>query len=143
MHAYCARRLPVFTRRFEEKNRAVHSAFKFEAPEWANTVAPEDAEEALRRAEDLAQAYYPLGVQTGVHSMIEWCGVMSEYAKMLRYAADTHGMDPRDVDIHHGIPVDIPDYMVEYLAEKLGCQFTPFIKAAPEEWRKAIDKWFH
>jgi hypothetical protein len=116
--------------------------FKFTAPAWANEPKRElSAEEALHRAEDLAQEYYPLGAQTGIHSMIEWCGVMTEYVKMLKVAMEA-GHDPRKVDQHRGSVVAAPDFMVEYFCEKLGCQLKPFIAAEPKDWRAAIEKWF-
>jgi hypothetical protein len=117
--------------------------FHYETPAWANTRPTElAAGEALQRAEDLANAYYPLGSQTGIHSMIEWCGVMGEYVKMLRHVFD-HGIDPREVDQHHeDCAVSVPDFMIAYFCEKLGCQLKPFIRADPGLWRSAIEKWF-
>lgn len=118
-----------------------HTPFVFRAPPWVNTVAAADAVEALQRAESLASTYYAGGAQTGIHSMIEWCGVMGEYVKMLKYAHE-NGHDPREVDQHHDVAVEVPDFMIGYLCEKLGCQLIPFIRANPDEWRKKIDAWF-
>lgn len=117
--------------------------FHYEAPAWANTKPTDLASaEALQRADELASAYYPLGAQTGIHSMIEWCGVMGEYVKMLRHAFD-HGIDPREVDQHHeDCKVSVPDFMIAYFAEKLGCQLKPFIRADVGLWRANIEKWF-
>jgi len=117
------------------------SPFIFQAPEWLNSASPDTVEEALGRAEDIASAYYPAGVQTGIHSMIEWCGVMTEYTKMLREAHKA-GHDVREVDKHHGKAVEVPDFMVEYFCEKLGCQLIPFIRGNPVVWKQAIDGWF-
>jgi hypothetical protein len=118
------------------------SVFKFAAPSWVNTAPVDDAEDSLRRAWDAARAYYPLGTQTGVHAMIEWCGVMSEYVNMLEYGYKRCGIDPRDVDQHGPARVAVPSYMVAYLCEKLGCQLKPFIRADAALWRREIDKWF-
>lgn len=115
--------------------------FTFEAPTWANQPTVNNKDDALQRARDLAACVYPLGVQSGVHAMIEWCGVMGEYVKMLEVVAKT-GVDVRDVDQHHRIEVNVPDFMVDYFCEKLGCQIKPFIRANREAWRKAIDRWF-
>lgn len=116
--------------------------FRFQLPEWVNSGQhAETAEQALNRAREAAQVYYACGVQTGVHAMIEWCGVMVEHVRMLEIAAQA-GMDPREVDKHHGTAVEVLDFMVAYLCEKLGCQFTPFINANPAAWRREIDKWF-
>ena len=117
--------------------------FLFEAPAWANSgVAPRGPAEALQRARDLSQAYYALGAQSGIHSMIEWCGVMTEYVKMLEEAHDA-GIDPCDVDQHHtDCQVDVPAYMAEYFTEKLGCQLKPFIRANTSLWRRVIEDWF-
>jgi hypothetical protein len=117
--------------------------FHFHPPGWVNTNPPQDSpDDALNRANDLARSFYPLGVQTGVHAMIEWCGVMGEHVRILRHAYTEHGIEPDQVDQHSGVPVPVPEYMVEYLCEKLGCQLKPFIRANPELWRRVIDRWF-
>lgn len=118
------------------------SPFAFVAPAWANDPKGDlTAQQALDRAGELASSYYPLGVKTGIHSMIEWCGVMTEYVKMLQVAMES-GHDPREVDQHHGIPVSVPDFMIAYFCEKLGCQLKPFIAADTTLWRAAIEQWF-
>lgn len=116
--------------------------FTFQPPTWANTPPPSSPDEALARARDLARSYYALGAQTGVHAMIEWCGVMGEHVNMLEEAYRTHGIEPDQVDQHSGTRVPTPDFMVGYLCEKLGCQLKPFIRANPRRWRKAINRWF-
>ena len=116
--------------------------FVFQPPAWANTPSPTRPDEALTRARDLAAAFYPLGTQTGVHAMIEWCGVMGEHARMLDVAYRDHGIEPDQVDQHSGTPVPAPAFMIEYLCEKLGCQLKPFIRANPGPWRRAINRWF-
>jgi hypothetical protein len=120
---------------------SVCSPFVFSLPRWVNGAAATSAEEALFRAEDIARAYYAAGAQTGVHAMIEWCGVMTEYAKMLRVGAEERH-DPREVDKHHAGAVKVPDYMVVYLCEKLGCQLIPFMRGNIELWRREIECWF-
>lgn len=116
--------------------------FKFRAPAWVGTEPADDPEACLGRAHDAAQAYYPVGVQTGIHSMIEWCGVMTEHVRMLRHAYDVQGVDPRDVDQHSSLRIEVPPYMVAYLCEKLGCQLKPFIRGCSATWRREINKWF-
>ena len=118
------------------------SPFVFQPPEWANTVPEEDPKGMLKRAWDVSRAVYPLGVQSGVHAMIEWCGVMGEHVKMLQYAYETHGLDPHEVDQHGSVSAEVPSFMVEYFCEKLGCQLKPFIRATPGVWRTHINKWF-
>ena len=80
-------------------------------------------------------------MQTGIHSMIEWCGVMTEYVKMLEEAYRA-GIDPREVDKHHSQAVTVPEFMMSYFGEKLGCQLIPFIRANPQGWRNVVDSWF-
>lgn len=117
--------------------------FAFRPPAWANSPSrPGTPDDALKRSNDLASSYYALAVQTGIHSMIEWCGVMSEHVKMLRTAYKEHGIEPDRVDQHSGTAVPVPDYMVEYMCEKLGCQLKPFIRANRAKWRAEVDKWF-
>lgn len=116
--------------------------FVYRPPAWANTNAPHDAKGALERADQLSRSYYALGAQTGVHAMIEWCGVMGEHVKMLRYAYEEKGISPDQVDQHSDTKVDVPEFMVEYLCEKIGCQLKPFIRANKAAWRQAVDKWF-
>ncbi len=115
--------------------------FVFVQPPWVNGPKAETAEESLKRAASIASAYYPAGVQTGIHSMIEWCGVMTEYVKMLEEAHKA-GIDPREVDKHHSQAVTVPEFMMSYFGEKLGCQLVPFIRANPLGWRYVVDSWF-
>ena len=116
--------------------------FVYRAPEWANTDPEHDPRRMLTRAEELSRSYYALGAQTGVHAMIEWCGVMSEHVKMLRFAYEEKGLHPDEVDQHGDTKVEVPEFMVEYLCEKLGCQLKPFICGNREAWKRAIDRWF-
>lgn len=117
--------------------------FVYKPPSWSNTPSPQDdPESALDRAHDLARSYYALGAQTGVHAMIEWCGVMGEHVKMLRFAYEEKNVLPDQVDQHSGVKVDAPAFMVAYLCEKLGCQLKPFIRGNPQVWRAEINKWF-
>jgi hypothetical protein len=120
------------------------SVFKFSPPSWVNTNLPptSSAEDKLKRAHDMAQCLYPLGVQSSIHSMIEWCGVMGEYVRMLQHAYMEHQIAPENVDQHGGTSVPVPPYMVSYFCEKLGCQLKPFIRANPAVWNKEISKWF-
>jgi len=116
--------------------------FTFNAPSWVNTAPVDDPEASLLRARQAALAYYSLGTQTGLHAMVEWCGVMCEHVKMLEYGYRQHGVDPRDVDQHGPASVAVPSHMVAYLCEKLGCQLKPFIRADAALWRREINKWF-
>lgn len=138
---------PQSSRIIELKRKEVGSILKrfdtpftFKAPAWLNGPAAESIEESLKRAFDIASSYYAAGVQTGIHSMIEWCGVMTEYCKMLDEAHKL-GHDPREVDKHHEGSVDLPSYMVEYFCSKLGCQLIPFMKGNLPLWKKELDGW--
>lgn len=126
------------------RTAAIRELFDFEAPSWTNSPRQVtlSAEDALQRARDVASAYYALATQTGIHSMIEWCGVMSEYVLMLQYAFTDQRVDPREVDQHSGMTVSAPEYYISYICEKLGCQLKPFIKANKPAWRREIDRWF-
>lgn len=116
--------------------------FQFEAPAWVNTTPENDPTACLDRARTASRAYYALGVQTGVHAMIEWCGVLSEHVRMLQHAHDVQGVDPRDVDQHSDLRLTVPSYMVVYFCAKLGCQLKPFIRGDAASWRREINKWF-
>lgn len=114
--------------------------FSFQAPNWVNTRPPDDPQAALGRAMSAANLFYPLAQQTGIHAMIEWCGVMVEYVHMLEEVAKA-GQDPREVDKHHSTSAEIPDFMIEYFCSKLGCQLIPFIKANPAAWQQQFNGW--
>lgn len=127
----------------EQAKEASLFPFIFQKPAWANQKRGDlSAFDVLERARDLAHSYYPLATQTGIHSMIEWCGVMGEYVRMLETAYKEHQIDPRSVDQHSGETVPCPPFMAEYFCEKLGCQLKPFIRANKVMWRREIDKWF-
>ena len=116
--------------------------FKFVTPTWLNGPPAETSKERLLRAHTAAQAFYAVGVQTGIHSMIEWCGVMTEYVSMLSHVSHTQGIGPEHIDQHSRLEVKVPEHMVNYFCEKLGCQLKPFIHGDPELWRAYIDQWF-
>jgi hypothetical protein len=124
--------------------QVVSSPFHFVAPAWANTPPVGLTEEdQISRSRELAQSYYALGARTGVHSMIEWCGVMIEYVRMLEHAWRVDRIPPDGVNQHNvECAVAVPAFMVAYLAEKLGCQFKPFIRGDAATWRKEINRWF-
>lgn len=126
------------------RTAAIRELFDFKAPSWTNSPRGDmlSAEDALQRARDLASSYYALATQTGIHSMIEWCGVMTEYVYMLQYAFTDQRVDPREVDQHSGMTISAPEYYIAYICEKLGCQLKPFIKANESAWRREIDRWF-
>lgn len=114
--------------------------FVFSAPAWTNN--PSAATPGLTKARELADCWYPLAAQTGIHSMIEWCGVIGEYVRMLGVAEES-GIPADQVDQHHeDCVVAIPNFMVEYFCEKLGCQLKPFIRHNPALWTKVIRLWF-
>jgi len=116
--------------------------FVFKVPEWANKFdRKDDAATMLCRAKDLASSYYALGTQTGIHAMIEWCGVMGEHVRMLEDAFSA-GIEPNSVDQHTGAAVKAHEYRVIYICEKLGCQLKPFIRADKSLWKREINKWF-
>lgn len=70
--------------------------FKVKFPAWANTTPnpKQDAKESIKRARDVAGAVYALGVQTGVHAVIEWCGVLGEHVRMIEHAYHAHNIPP-------------------------------------------------
>ena len=122
---------------------AGQNPFVFQVPAWVNRKMGDlSAADVLARAQALASSYYPLATQTGIHSMIEWCGVMGEYVNMLGDAHKYHGIDPRSVDQHSGEAVPAQPFQIEYICEKLGCQLKPFIRANKDVWRRAINRWF-
>jgi hypothetical protein len=66
---------------------------------------------------------------------------MTEYVQMLQCAHE-NGMDPREVDKHHAdSAVEIPDFMIRYFCEKLGCQLIPFMRGNLELWKQEFDGW--
>lgn len=113
-------------------------------PSWVNTRSiPLDGEQALKRTEEISALIWQVGIQSGVHSLIEWCGVLAEHVKMLRWAHTNNSeIDVRELNQHSGQVAKVPSFMVGYLTEKLGCQLKPFIRADPKLWRKHINKWF-
>jgi hypothetical protein len=119
------------------------SPFQFTLPTWIHKPKlPEDPKETLKRSKDVASMYYSLATQTGIHAMIEWCGVMKEHISMLEAAYTEHGIEPNQIDQHSGVKVPAPEYQVAYMCEKLGCQLKPFIHADRDRWRTEINKWF-
>jgi hypothetical protein len=111
-----------------DKAEKTDTPFNYTAPSWANTGQPTTDTERLKRCLSLAQSYYPLGVQTGVHAMIEWCGILTDYVRLLKLAVEA-GTPINDVDQHSDVAVEVPVGTIVYFCGKLGCLLKPFIKA--------------
>lgn len=140
-----ADQVPDLVEALEGKQPSPHlfGPFLFQAPTWTNgpAVNDTDAQAVLQRAHEAAQAIYGLLTQTGCHAMIEWCGVLSAYVEMLSEAV-RQGADPLEINQHLPTQAEVPDHKVRYVMEKLGCQLKPFIRANPELWREAVERWF-
>ena len=82
------------------------------------TYTKEELLAMLGKMHQASDAFYFAATRIGNHAFIEFTGLMNEYIKVCeKMLAD--GEDFTQSNIHGGKP--IPDYMIEYMEEKMGC----------------------
>jgi hypothetical protein len=82
----------------------------------------------------LSETFYWLcfhhDIATHCHAFMEMNGVISAYINLLQHAANT-GIHPRHINQHGGLQVPGEyRYHLQYLGEKMGCMFKPFLGTA-------------
>jgi hypothetical protein len=78
-----------------------------------------------------SDAFYAKAVHTGVHSFVEFAGLMNEFIKVCT-VADNSGQDFVHSNTHCGSPLPFEHYHLGYLAEKLNCIYGPGLFAKKE-----------
>jgi len=91
-------------------------------------MAPEERENALKKMNDAANAFYENAVRIGNHPFIEFAGVMQSYIKSCE-RAHAEGIDFTECNRHSGNPLPIESFEITYLNEKLNCIFDGRITA--------------
>lgn len=109
-------------------------------PPDARANVPWEMERAHRMLSAMRSAsenFYRAAVRSECHAFVEFTGLMNEYIKVCeRMTAEGH-LDWMGANTHSGTPMDIRDYELRYLAEKLDCIYGPSMRRS-EEMRKAI-----
>jgi hypothetical protein len=70
------------------------------------------------------------------HAFIEWCGVLSEYLKMVKDS----GVEPCALNTHSRVGCAVPEHQLLYMAEKLNCILAPFLNSASEKNKQLFVK---
>jgi hypothetical protein len=96
-----------------------------------NTYSPEQLRDMLAKMEAVTAAFYPAAASTGVHTFIEFTGLMHEFIKICRQSA-AQDVDFASASTHTGKPLVVYSYNADYIVEKLDCIFGPAIKSSPE-----------
>lgn len=94
-----------------------------------NTI--EDAKKALEKMHKASLDFYSAAVRTNCHAFIEFTGLMNEYIKVcskMTAVGDTSWMM---ANTHSGVPLDMAEHELNYLAEKLDCIYDPTMAATP------------
>ncbi len=91
----------------------------------------ERVERSLEHLRRVNSVFYSDAVQGEIHAFIEFCGLQSKFldicTNMFR-----NGQDPRNTNIHSGIPLPVECHDIEYLAEKFKCIFGAAFKENPK-----------
>jgi len=89
------------------------------------TLTPEQSIELMKEA---SNTFYRLAANTQCHPFLEFTGIINEYIKICEENYKLRGIDFREENIHTGRnQMVIPDYMVDYINEKLECIFQGLI----------------
>lgn len=90
---------------------------------WPASLPVAGRKIALAKMQTASDAFYSAAVRIGVHSYIEFTGVMNEYIKACRCAHE-NGIDFTQCNAHiDGAELPMEDYMIKYINEKLTCIF--------------------
>jgi lipopolysaccharide biosynthesis protein len=87
----------------------------------------DERKQMLEKMRRLSNAFYSEAVQIGVHSFIEFTGLMNEFIDICRNA-DVQGVDFVRANTHSNKAMSIADHQIHYLAEKLDCIYGPMLK---------------
>jgi len=100
------------------------------------TYSKEERDEAIRKMTAVSNAFYRGAAQTGVHTFIEFCGLLNEFIKICR-AASERGVDFMSTNTHTGKALPIETYQAKYVGEKVDCIYGPSFKD-PEIFRAFV-----
>jgi hypothetical protein len=84
----------------------------------------------------IANEFYAKAVTVGVHSFIEFTGLLHEYTTICRNTLE-HGADFQQANTHSGMPLKLAEHHIAYTIEKLECIYGPTLEADPafrEAW---------
>lgn len=79
----------------------------------------------LTQMEQVSEQFYLQARLCGVHSFIEFTGLMNEYIKVCRQSMES-GVDFRQANTHNDVPMVAFPFNLDYMSEKLSCIFDPF-----------------
>lgn len=83
----------------------------------------------MRRA---AECFYRDAVKIGVHSFIEFTGLLNEYIKICEAAEATGDSSWSHANTHSETPLAMREHHIAYLIEKLDCIYGPSLRANPK-----------
>jgi len=90
-----------------------------------------ELKDMLKKMRAATLAFYPAAVSTGVHTFIEFTGLMNEFLRICEQS-DAEDVDFASASTHTGKPLVVYPYNADYIVEKLDCIFGPSIKSSPE-----------
>lgn len=74
----------------------------------------------IKKMEAASNDFYRAATQTGVHSFIEFTGIMNEYIKVCQHAL-AKGIDFSMANSHNTTVLPMERYHLNYLGEKVNC----------------------
>lgn len=88
------------------------------------------AEESLQRMQQAVNHFYRLAVLANCHPFLEVAGFMEELLKIYRHNL-TLGIDFRDCHRHSGRTLQMEDWHLNYINEKIRCIFNDALELHP------------
>jgi hypothetical protein len=85
--------------------------------------------------------FYRMATAIGVHSFIEFAGLMNEYINLCADALKG-GQDYTQANVHTGTALPMQAYHARYLAEKLGCIYGSALTTSPQLTRAFLERLY-
>jgi hypothetical protein len=91
----------------------------------------EERKQKLEEMNRLTTLFYAGAVKIGVHSFIEFTGLMNEYISACRTMEAAGDGSWDHANTHSDSPMTLKPYHIQYLTEKLDCIYGPSLRADP------------
>jgi hypothetical protein len=83
----------------------------------------------LHAIRNTSQMFYSRAQLIGVHTFIEFTGLINEYINLCQWAME-HDIDFRHINVHSCVEMNLPthDVQIQYIGKKFACIFSPWLQ---------------